>query len=71
MCKSFVSPPVVTSRIMESYIVRIYRREDDPKMEMAGTVEEVGVGPQSVFHTSQELIDILSENNNAQSNKCG
>ena len=46
---------------MENYIVRIYRRGEDRKQEMAGTVEEVGVGRQNVFHTSHELIEMLSE----------
>ncbi len=57
---------------MDSYIVRIYRRGEDKKKEMAGTVEEMGAEVQNIFHSSHDLIDILAEEHDpGESDKSG
>ena len=47
---------------MESYIVRIYRREQQVKnaSPTRGTVEKVGAVGQDAFGTKEELWNILS-----------
>jgi hypothetical protein len=45
---------------MESYIVRIYRREVQGNSPVSGLVEKVGATGQEVFGTKEELWNILS-----------
>jgi hypothetical protein len=45
---------------METYIVRIYRREEDSPRILVGVVEEVGVEGNKAFTNSDELLDILN-----------
>ncbi len=46
--------------IMNSYLVRIYRKaENNPRM-LVGVVEEPGVKEKKAFHNLQELWDILN-----------
>ena len=45
---------------MESYIVRIYRREDQGNSPVSGLVEKVGAVGQEAFGTKEELWNILS-----------
>ncbi len=45
---------------METYIVRIYRREEDDPRILVGVVEEVGVEGNKAFTNSDELLDILN-----------
>lgn len=51
---------------MESYIVRIYRRNKDTKNEISGTVEKMGKNQQNIFHSSEALIDILADTQEGQ-----
>ena len=44
---------------METYIVRIYRRETDDHRMLAGTVEEPGKPEKKVFTSVKELWNIL------------
>lgn len=44
---------------MESYIVRVYRREEAEPKNLVGIVERVGVEGKIVFHTPEELIKIF------------
>ncbi len=43
---------------MDSYIVRIYRRTDQPP-ELAGQVEKAGTNLKECFHSSNELVKLL------------
>lgn len=43
---------------MDSYVVRIYRRTDDPP-EFAGQVEKAGTSMKVNFHNSSELVRVL------------
>ena len=45
---------------MESYIVRIYRREKDDPRSFVGMVEEVGVEEKKAFTNLDELWNILN-----------
>ena len=45
---------------MESYIVRIYRREEQDNSPIRGLVEKVGAVGQDAFGTMEELWNILS-----------
>ncbi len=45
---------------MDSYIVRIYRRDDDKSSPSRGIVEKVGDVGQETFGTMEELWKILS-----------
>lgn len=44
---------------MDSYIVRIYRRTDEPP-ELAGKVEKAGTEMKKYFHNTGELVKILT-----------
>ena len=44
---------------MDSYIVRIYRRTGEPP-ELAGQVEKAGTEMKENFHSSGELVRILT-----------
>jgi hypothetical protein len=46
---------------MESYIVRLYRRDADQPGNLVGLVETVGQNEQRPFHNAEELVAILSE----------
>jgi hypothetical protein len=43
---------------MDSYIVRIYRRTDDPA-ELTGQIEKAGTEINENFHSSGELVNVL------------
>lgn len=45
---------------MESYIVRVYRRDDQRLDEVVGMVEMVGWNGRRPFHSLSELCEILS-----------
>lgn len=45
---------------MDSYIVRIYRRDEGKNIPMHGLVEMVGAVGQEAFGTKEELWNILS-----------
>ncbi len=45
---------------MESYIVRIYRRDEQGDAPVRGMIETVGAVDQEVFGTKEELWNILS-----------
>ena len=44
---------------MKTYIIRIYRFEDDSPLNLVGVVEEVGVEGRKKFTSYQELWSIL------------
>lgn len=46
---------------MDSYIVRLYRRDAANPENLVGLVETVGVEEARPFHTVDELVAILSE----------
>ncbi len=45
---------------MESYLVRIYRREEDNPRLLVGVVEEPGGNEKKAFQNLYELWDILN-----------
>ena len=45
---------------MESYLVRIYRREEDNPRLLVGVVEEPGANGKRAFSNLYELWDILN-----------
>jgi len=46
---------------MESYIVRLYRRDATNPENLVGLIETVGLDKTRSFHTVAELVAILSE----------
>lgn len=46
---------------MDSYIVRLYRRDAENPENLVGLVETVGEDEKRPFHTVSELVAILSE----------
>jgi hypothetical protein len=48
---------------MDSYIVRMYRRDADNPENLVGLVETVGEDVKRPFHSVGELVAILSESN--------
>lgn len=44
---------------MESYIIRIYRRDEQNPQNIIGLVEDVGLEAKTPFHNVEELIHIL------------
>lgn len=46
---------------MDSYIVRLYRRDAQNPEQIVGLVETVGNNEARPFHTISELVAILSE----------
>lgn len=46
---------------MDSYIVRMYRRDADNPENLVGLVETVGEEEKRAFHSLSELTAILSE----------
>lgn len=51
---------------MDSYIVRIYRRTEEPP-ELAGQVEKAGTNLKESFHNSNELMKLLESGCSVQS----
>lgn len=45
---------------MESYIVRIYRRNKDMPQNIIGTIEDVDVGGIRAFHSTDDIAGILT-----------
>ena len=45
---------------MDSYMVRIYRKEEDNPRTLVGIVQKVGVGEKKIFSTLDELWSILN-----------
>jgi len=45
---------------MDSYLVRIYRKEENNPRMLVGVVEEVGAEDKKAFHNLHELWDILN-----------
>lgn len=45
---------------MDSYIVRVYRRDEEDHSPSRGVVEQIGAVRQEVFSTMEELWEILS-----------
>ena len=54
---------------MESYIVRIYRREQDMPARVVGIVQDVESRQEHAFSTLEELRDILGQADNLRD--CG
>lgn len=50
---------------MESYIIRIYRKEQQQSEKMTGVVIQVGGSEEYVFSNVFELYKILNKKNNA------
>lgn len=46
---------------MESYIIRLYRRDTTNPENLIGLIETVGLEKTRSFHTISELVAILSE----------
>jgi hypothetical protein len=51
---------------MESYIVRIYRRDRKHPRRLVGLVEEIGVKEQRAFRNLEELWAILNPSTGAK-----
>jgi hypothetical protein len=45
---------------MESYVVRIYRRDPKNRRKLAGVVEQAGASGEQAFHDLKELMAILA-----------
>ena len=45
---------------LDSYIIRIYRRDVDRGRELAGLVERIGNGKRQAFRSSEELWAFLT-----------
>ncbi len=54
---------------MDTYIVRIYRREENVPQRLVGLVEEVGVEEKRAFSNLDELWNILSSSEGSSSRK--
>ncbi|MBI5193677.1 MAG: hypothetical protein HZA08_09590 [Nitrospirae bacterium] len=46
--------------IVDNYIVRIYRRDEEDIRKVVGIVEHVGAEEKQAFHSMDELCGILS-----------
>lgn len=55
--------------MMESYVVRVYRRNKDAKDSLVGMVEDIGAGKTRVFHTPEELMSIIRGEKRGLKNK--
>ncbi len=53
----------------ESYIVRIYRRDEENPLHVVGLVETVGTAGTNVFNDPEELWKILSKNGKREKRK--
>lgn len=54
---------------MESYIIRIYRRDKDMPQNIIGTVEDIDVGGTRPFHNTDDIAGILTGEGKANKNK--
>ncbi len=45
---------------MDSYVIRIYRREKGDPRVLVGVVEPVGIKPKQAFNTIDDLWEILN-----------
>jgi hypothetical protein len=52
--------------VLESYIIRIYRYENNNPRSFVGVVEEVGVPEKRAFTNLEELWDILKFKNSRE-----
>ena len=43
----------------ETYIVRIYRREEKAPRKIVGVVEKVGDGGERSFRSTEELVELI------------
>lgn len=55
--------------IVDNYIVRIYRRDEEDIRKVAGIIEQVGAEEKQAFHNMDELCGILSLGRSELSNK--
>jgi len=53
----------------DSYVIRVYRREESDTSQMVGLVETVGNEEQKPFATIEELWKILSAENKPRNNR--
>lgn len=51
--------------MLETYIVRIYRRDEKDSGHVVGMVERVGIKNHQTFRNLDELIQILSNRRNS------
>ena len=56
---------------MESYILRIYRRDKDEPQNIIGTIEDVDVGGTRPFHNTDDIASILTGDGKNRKNKIG
>ena len=56
---------------MDSYVVRIYRRDPKDPQRMAGVVERAEVNGEQAFHDLGELMGILADSKGRSSNRKG
>jgi hypothetical protein len=55
--------------LMESYILRIYRRNKDIPQNIIGTIEDVDIGGTRPFHSTDDIAGILTGEGKAIKNK--
>ena len=55
------APAAGKGQTLDSYIIRIYRRDVENGRELAGLVERIGNGKRLAFGTSEELWAFLTE----------
>lgn len=56
---------------MESYILRIYRRDKDMPQNIIGTIEDVDVGGTRPFHNAEDITGILTGEGKNSKDKIG
>jgi hypothetical protein len=56
---------------MESFIIRIYRRDKDEPNNIIGTIEDVDVGGTRPFHSTDDIASILTGEGKGRKNKIG
>ena len=56
---------------MESFIIRIYRRDKDEPNNIIGTIEDVDVGGTRPFHNTENIANILTGEGKGRKNKIG
>src|SRR4030067_1832697 len=57
--------------LMESYILRIYRRDKNELNNIIGTIEDVDVGGARPFHNAEEIAGMLTGEGKSRKNKIG
>lgn len=55
---------------METYIVRIYRRNEGEPEALIGDVEKAGIDEKKVFHTFKGLREILTTQEKPKRSSC-